>query len=267
MELNRDEFGALIIDNIKFGKYTDKHYIFNYKNERYYLKRCINIENIYNGLIAEFIAHDFGISCTHSDIYVDDGYYGYISKEINNNYKCKAIDEYLNEDKNNNLTDIWNIFSGNDNIMCSFVNVFLFDVLIANPDRHSLNLTIYNDEEIGMLYDNENMLNEDSYLYGFYSLQIDSDDYSMEIGEYNLLEKFLYRSDNLYLEILKSKLWIISEENLKSVFKRVENRLGVSMQESIKNKIIYKMKLNYDKINEVIKKYDRVNGYEYKFKL
>ena len=257
--MNRDEYGAIILDNINYSLLDSKHTKIVYNDTTYYLKRCIYIDRLYNELVAEFIARDYGIPCTYSDIYIRDGFYGYMSEDIGNKYNTMS---YIINDNNNNLNDIWNIlntkYSKIDTLkmMCDIVDLFLYDVLIGNFDRNNLNYSFYG-SGLGMLYDNENMLSEYSIYDGFYSLQVDDIDYNMDIGEYNLLDKFLSQSDSLYLDILKSKLWIIGFDNLNNIFERIEKRLGVSMQKTIKNRIINDMKTNYCMIKKVIKKYDK----------
>ena len=268
----RDEFGAIKIENINMNKYNDNHYKISYNDEIYYLKKSLNIESLYNGLVAEFLAKDYGISCAYSDIYINDGFYGYMSKDINKNSKYTPISELIKMDSSNNLLDIWNIlekkYCSYDvlKIMSNIVDIFLFDILIGNSDRHNMNYFIKNSIDVLpiTIIDNENMLNEYSIYDGFYSLQIDSEDYDMYVGEYNLLEKFIINSDSLYLDVLKSKLWIIEEQNLMNVFKRIEERLGVHMVEDIKKKILDKMNVNYTMISRVISKYDKGKKYEYK---
>lgn len=269
----RDEFGAIDLEHlpIKNLKYSDRdHATFYYNNIKYYLKRCSNIEKIYNELIAEELAHDYRIDCSYNDIAFDDQQYYFISADRRGvGDKYVSINEVLNlEDECNNLTDIWYaltlLYSDQiivQHLMDQLVDIFLFDVLIANVDRHSDNYgIIQNDDKVSFhyLFDNEKMLNQISIYEGGYSIGIDHDDYFIfENTGIHFLEKFLSVSDSYYLEYFKEKFNIISKENIVSVFNRVETKIDCPIHPTIKKQIIKKLDDNCQVINRVLCKFNK----------
>jgi hypothetical protein len=120
----------------------------------------------------------------------------------------------------------------NDNskrLMSQFINIFLFDVLIGNVDRNSNNIGFIIDENnninFSKLYDNESMLDIDSITNGKYAFKVYKDDDESK----NALYEFLNVSDIDYSNYLKDKLWIISEENLKNIFKRIKKEKNIEI--------------------------------------
>lgn len=265
----RDEFGAinleqLSIENLKYLNHN--HAIFYYNNIKYYLKRCLNIEKLYNELIAEELAHDYGIDCSYNDIVVQNGFYYSISSDMRNiDDKYTSMAEILKnlDDSYNNLTDIWNILTIMykeqlvvQKLMEQLIDIFLFDVLIANVDRHSMNYGIVqNNSEISFsyLFDNDGMLDPISIYSGGYSIGINRDDYFIfENNGVHFLEKFLNVSDSYYLEYFKNKFNILSEDNIASVFNRVEDKIGSQIHPIIQQKIVRKINDNCEVINSVL---------------
>ena len=174
------------------------------------------------------------------------------------------------DDCQNNLEDIWyglckkyNDQNIVEQLMEQIVNLFIFDVLLSNSDRHISNYgLIKNDKTISLapIFDNEYIL---SSLEGYYSLGIDSSDYRNE-QEIHFLSKFLEISDSRYIQLIKSKLWIISKENVLRTIERIEKRIGSSMQQNIKDEIIYKFNSHRQVINNILNKYNKEKKYEYK---
>lgn len=271
MSIKRDEFGAIKLGELQTDNkfrvvqpfYKNKAIIV-YNKELYYLKKCNKVKNIYNELIAEEIAHDYGIQVAETDLFEYDNDFGTISKSIYpSSDKILPLSNFI-DDKCNNLEDIWlkfdNLFDKDvtARLMDKLVDVFLFDVLIGNIDRHADNISLIkyeNEIDLLPLYDNENMLSSDSIKCGFYTLGVDSKDFNSN-AEHNILEKFFSYSDNIYLEKLKSKLWIIEEDNFEKILKRVEEKISASIHPRIRNELFYGMKENVDMIKRVISKFD-----------
>lgn len=277
MELKRNHQGFVDIGyllNNKDAKLKDSNSFFDkfcfiIGEDEYFYKRVVE-KNLYNELIAEELAKDFGIACAHYDIAVYDGKIGVISKNIfengDKNFEMKKI---LNGEDNNNLTDIWDTLLFRyknekivEKLMNEIVDVFMFDVLIGNSDRHTGNLQLVendNNVKICPLYDNERMLSSDSIKYGIYFMGIERDDYYRDIAfdeNRNLLFRFLNMSDNIYKEIFKSKLWIISNENINKVINRVENRINNNIPDYIKEFMKEQFSYNNKCINDVLRRVD-----------
>lgn len=277
MNTIRDDFGAVDLDllykdnQIKVIKpFLGSHAIIEYQNSIYYLKYIKSLYTLYNEMLAEFLAEDYGINVTYSDIFTYDGNYGMMSKEIKNNNDLYIPMTDIIEDHQNNLEDIWyglckkyNDQNIVEQLMEQIVNLFIFDVLLSNSDRHISNYgLIKNDKTISLapIFDNEYIL---SSLEGYYSLGIDSNDYRNDQGIHFLL-KFIEISDSRYIKLIKSKLWIISKENVLRTIERIEKRIGSSMQQNIKDEIIYKFNSHRQVINNILNKYNKEKKYEYK---
>ena len=68
-------------------------------------------------------------------------------------------------------------------------------------------------------------------LRSFVCITMDNKNYSSIIS--NLLEFKKISSIN-YANLITEKLWIISDENLQSIFKRIENKTGYPIPENVK---------------------------------
>ena len=187
------------INNIETFFNTGIHLEFDYNGETYFYKYNENI-NPYNELVAEELAKDYGISCVSYDLATLNRVKGVISrnyqkKNVNyifakdilsdafdgfNDGKCLNIDEY------NNLDSIWAAidyrYRGRKNkanityhLMKQIVDIFLFDIIICQYDRHNYNWEIMEEGDninISPLFDNERILEyreEDAFV----SLSID----------------------------------------------------------------------------------------------
>lgn len=269
MECVRDEYGAIELKKISYDIISEQemdHFIIKYKGQIYYLKYLKNThcDDLYNGLIAYELSKDYNIDVVYTDIFMYDNFYGILSKGIENEYDTYLpINKYI-EINNNNLEDIWNSLNNifNDKrqvakLMCEIVNMFIFDVLLGNIDRHIDNYGFIlknNWYSLAPLFDNEKILSNDSINECFYSIGVDSMDYNNY--DINILHKFLVYSDKMYLDMIKSKLWIIEQQNILKALNRIEERIGCSIQINIKESILKRFEINYDTINRVIKKYE-----------
>lgn len=253
LEELRDTNGFIDISNLKLNKLENHRNIYNldFNNKKYFFKTIFNISSIYNELIAEEIAKDYEIPSAHYDLAVLDGNIGVISENfLKDNETYTDMSSILKtiyndpEDKtnHNNLTDIWNalslIFKDEkiiSDLMEQIVNIFIFDILIANSDRHDENYGIITGTKTKMspVYDNNFMLSGISLYDGDYSIKVES---NMN-EEDNILNKFLSISSLEYTELLESKLWIIEEDNIDKIIKRVEERTNRKIEERFKKNI------------------------------
>lgn len=273
MEKYRNENGFIDISNLKSNS---KFYSFwfEYDGIKYYFKKRRSSLDVYNELIAEELAKDFDILSAHYDLAIYNGNKGVISKNfISENDKYIPMKDILinhheklcKVDKLNNLEDIWETLEDRykneeivEKLMNQLVDIFMFDSLIGNYDRHVSNLGIIenkNGVNFAPLFDNEKILS-DSILNGVYSLGVDRDDYYLKILKENFLIKFFRVSIPEYIEYYKSKLWIISDENIDKVLKRVEDRTNSMINENLKQKIRDKFEINRNMIENVL---DEIN--------
>lgn len=234
MYYNLDEAPIRIINK---GKVLD----FFYEGKEYFFKEAPYTE-ILKELLAEKIANRFGVACCHHFAACYQGKKGIVSEAAYGLYDSyKTIDEYCIEKnvgtntdrlKCNNLEDIWNNIeydidipdSAVKRIMDEVTDIFIFDALIANIDRHGKNFGIILDgknSRIAPVFDNGRMLDPISISYGKYNLCIESGETVINTKG-NHLYKFLDISDKRYTERFKEGLEIISDENLIELFNEIE---------------------------------------------
>lgn len=92
MELVNREDGFLDIS--KFKLHNELYVIIN--GVKYYFKECKDVKNVYNELIAEELAKDFGINCAHYDLAIRDDMIGVISEDIFSKYDGIIAEDFLN---------------------------------------------------------------------------------------------------------------------------------------------------------------------------
>ena len=245
--------------------------LFKYQDKFYFFKTNLSIEDRYNELIAEKIANKLGLKCAKYYLGEYCNYKGVVSEMFDvRNYK--SMDEFLysvyGDDcfEKNNLEDIWNALSikfnqeQTEKIMNDIVNVFLFDILIANNDRHANNLGLIikdNNVELAPIFDNDNMLREIAMNDGAFFLGIDRNDYynyvTGESKNDNVFDKFIRISDSEYTERLKRMLPLISDESINNIFKELEED-GVIVPKEKREDIIKRFRKNYNIIENKIYK-------------
>lgn len=202
--------------------------------------------DLYNELIAEELAHDYNIKCSHYDLveYMDN--LGVISENfLQDNDKFLLLYDVLKEyfKKNetlehNNFKDIYTALeykydsSIASKIIDELKNVYAFDVLVANIDRHDKNIGIIENDTISLspLFDNEKILSKDSIYEEIYSLRLD-DNYNEEINDK-----------------LEEKIWIIDNNNISKVFERIEYRINSNIPDFIKDETRYRFSENKKRI-------------------
>lgn len=242
---------------------------FTYHGNNYYYKADKDFEYAYNELIAKKIADRLGIPCCE---YYPANYkknQGVVTKMFDTKNYIPMIDileKYYSassksQDNENNLEDIWYAFDQmfdeetTARLMDELVNIFLFDVLIGNIDRHNENIGIIVDEKgarFAPLFDNEGMLDYEAINDGEYCLGIEKGDafgYNLDPQE-NLIYKFLKVSDTIYTERLAQMLPVISEKSLKEIFAELKSE-GVEIPEEIIADRLEKFAIN----RQMIKRY------------
>ena len=127
--------------------------------------------------------------------------------------------------------------------------MLMFDLIIANPDRHDKNIVFeMKNDSLGPIFDNELMLSRtvynDKFCFGVFP------------GERNTLDDFLNYMDEDTIKIFIDKIMIISKENIESVFERIEKRIGTKMDSVAKNLLMKKFEVQYAYLNEKIKEYN-----------
>lgn len=266
----RDSLGFIEIDKIDHGDICFfrgyNHFYFEYEGKKYYFKKTYSIDTIYNELIAEEIAHEFGISSLHYDLASYYGTIGVISEDFVKDGELILLSEILHDDSYNNLEQIrvsLIMHYGQeitDILMPELINIFMFDILIGNNDRHTDNIGfIQNKNGISLapVFDNDLMLSEIATEGDYYSMGIDRTDKNFD-G--HILKKFCGVYGDSYANSFEEKLGIISPENMERIFKRVEKRIGTEMNDMIKDKIRTNMFYYYQKLSKIME--ERVKRHE-----
>lgn len=271
----KDEEGFINLNDINLKNIKShnlyKNISFEYNNKIYYYKRCKKFFELYNEIIAEEIAKDFDLNYVHYDLAIFNDDYGVISENfIKDNYKYYTLEDiiktYYNDDidKHNNLIDIKKIFNlkGNENyniLFKEYLNIFIFDIIIGNMDRHLNNLIIeeINNNKHFLIFDNEEMLNNDSINYGIYSIGIDENDFHYCIDEYNYEDNFILKFLIVFNDknIICDKLYILEKEYIINLLKKIENERNIKIDINLKKYLINKFEKNKKMIEKNINKF------------
>lgn len=245
------------------------HFSFTHNGITYYFKYDEDI-NPYNELVAEELAKDFNIPHIKYDLAIYNSKKGVIStdfKEENINY-IKGEDIlsgfYIPDDDieiHNNLEEIWatleyryknhpNKTDITKKLMKRIVDIFMFDIITCQCDRHPNNWQIMesvDDVDVVPIFDNERII---SYIYENNVCLTMEEKSSGNL--YKNLHVFLNVSSEEYYNLIKDKMWIISGENLTSVFKRIEDKTGYPMSLEEKNDYLDAYEIHREKLQRVL---------------
>ncbi len=255
-----------------FMKNSGKFMIhFDYGGVNYFYKYNQNTIP-YNELIAAELAEDFGIDCVSYDLAVLNGKRGVISanyKKENAHYFSGSdllYDVYddidVDLEKYNNLGSIWEAlevkyetYSNKREIvyhlMQQIVNMFIFDIISCQYDRHSDNWEIVEDNDninLAPIYDNEGIL-ATSGKNSFVAMTMDENRHDIL---WKVLKKFQNISSEEFSNIIKEKLWIISEENLNRIFQRVEEKTGIEIPSVFKRYYLEEYQKHKNRLEKVL---------------
>lgn len=259
----RNQNGFIDIKKTQFKEDEKERYKLNIYGVDYYYK-YLTPEFLYNELIAEELAKKLNIPVAHYDIGILNGRPVSLSESfIKDGYTYLPISMIIDNRRNNNLELVWDClmkkyddFDLVAKLMDQLVNVFLFDVVSANSDRHFHNYGIlYKDDDINItpLFDNERILDVSRCIEEQrYNLGVDFDS-DMFTSPKNSLNKFLFYSDRRYTERLKSMLWAISSDSVEDILTKVEERVKTPLPESTKKIVRDRFSRNLNMIEESIK--------------
>lgn len=237
-------------------------------NELYYFKYKKFISP-YNELVINELAKDFGISTVDYDLAILNGKKGVLSKHFRKEDATYITGEKLLNDIDcdafgtaNNLETIWYALEHRykdhfnkekvvENLMNKIVNMFIFDIIVGQTDRHALNWEIEeceNNIDIAPIYDNEQIFinwQGNTYL----TLLVDEDSSYSSIKN---LETFKNISSDEYCDFIKNKLWIISDKNLESIFEKIKSKTGHPMPQEMKDYYLKEYQEHRKKLEKVL---------------
>jgi len=230
-------------------KGSSKAISFELFDEIYYFKFYKSISP-YNEIVAKELANDFGLPAVKYDLAILGNEKGVLSQNFRKkNAKYISGFDLLNNfgyigfGDDHNLENIWDSLeyryknSPNKNeivkkLMNKIVNIFIFDIIICHYDRHSLNWEIEESEnsiDIAPIYDNERLLMTKGDK-AWVSLTVDGEDSNLKKN----LQFFKSISEESFTNLIKDKMWIIGEENLNNIFKRIEDKTNYPMPLELK---------------------------------
>ena len=170
--------------------------------------------------------------------------------------------------KYNNLDDIWNALEYRykdkpnkkeivSKLMNQLVDLLIFDILVANSDRTYNNYQIEEGEDdinLAPIFDNEGVLYNCNNI-SFYVE--DSNNNLRNSNPYVELEKFLDYGDSAYINRIKDKLWIISDDNIEKVYEKISRKTGFEIPDGLAVDYMKEFMNHREKIEKIIEKYDK----------
>ena len=241
--------------------------------------------NHYAELLALELAKDFGIPCAQYDLAKICGHKGVTSKDIRKeNATYINLKDIIRKYHDNDLMDnfdlltIWkdlNKYYENRpdrekivaNLVSQIVDIFIFDVLVAQYDPYNLKIMEY-DGKVSMapIYDNEFM--QAKFRGTDFRFGVDEKLYSTDEDEKNdsededkdraliAFDRFLSISSTEFVKRVVDKMWVIGEDNLDKKFGIIERKTGdYPVPEDIKNKFIAKFTNHRKNLIEVLNKH------------
>ena len=253
-------------------------YLFSYQGKNYLFKRHKEKEKKYNELIAEKIAQRMGLPCAHyflgkyqkeevviSEMFDMKNYHSMrsILQEENPNYQ---------DQDDNNLSSIWIAFLNRfdqettERLMDQLVKIFLFDALIDNRDRHDENYgLIITEEDVSFapLFDHDAMFDEWSSYFHHFSMGIEKDDLKNHLINSNtkteeMLEKFLWVSDDKYRDDLKEYLKWIRPDSIQEILEELKQE-GVKISKEEEELIHMMFSDNVRRIEAILEEIGKKN--------
>lgn len=276
-----------LINKIK-KNHTGTTFSFDYKGETYFYKYSSYKEsghsifiNPYSELVAEELASDFGIPCASYDLAILKNCKGVLSKDFRKSgmnyflwdsiFNEKKINYYVSNSENdlvkkhrsprNVLDDIWDLLEMRypnqretiSYLMKKIVDIYIFDIITDQLDRHEENLQIMeclDAVDIAPIYDNERILLGTGIM--------DIVNLGVEFGRgfseniFTSIKRFQAASGDEFSSIIYDKMWIIGEENLYSVFERIEKKTGYPMPEESKQYYLDEYRKHYEKLLNIL---------------
>lgn len=238
---------------------------FNLGEDEFFFKYNKSMFDVYNELIAEEFAKDYGLECAHYDLGYFHGFRGVITKNFVKPGEsfycgCNLMEKVFNNDEDklfnsvsyNNLEFYKSVLD--EEQFENLINIFLFDVLLGNCDRHENNIGFIKDEfgdRLSPIYDNEKILSDASIIHGFYRLSVNKEDdlknFFLDPLRYkNIFRKFILKYKRS--ELVREKLDIISKTNIEKVLDRVEERIEENIPDSKREKTKLLLLNNAEKI-------------------
>lgn len=171
---------------------------------------------------------------------------------------------------NNNLEKIWFALEdrykdrGNmqeivKNIMKKIIDVFILDIITGQVDRNATNLEIveYEDGTVDLqpIFDNGRAMLNDP-MSTTVCLTVDHD-YWRNLSD--VIERFYLFSSSEFNGLLLNCLWVIENENIKSILDRVEEKIGCKLDDKLRDLYLLRFKIYYEFLQDEFEYIQRRN--------
>ncbi len=226
-----------------------------------------------------------------------------IMDELNEMYEENFTEMSNGIIKANNLFDLWavvdiycklnNYNHENSNIIIKkLVNLFLYDIITSQGDRHSDNWGLIVNQQmkfisLSPIYDNSNLCNLNrskafdtivSYIESLKSsnihikkkeniekrlkasinherssLKVEPEDISLKNNNIVMINEFINESSREINEEILNIINKLTEENINKIYKKIENKIKVMIPDKVKLVVSETIKLNIEEIRKVLK--------------
>ncbi len=175
--------------------------------------------------------------------------------------ELRELNEYFErKDKgiiNNSLEKIWFALENRykdrvdmqevvKNIMKKIIDVFILDIITGQLDRNATNLEIveYEDGKVDLqpIFDNGRAMLNDPILTNV-CLTVDHD-YWRNLSD--VIERFERFSSSEFSDLFIDYLWVIENENIKSILDKVEEKIGCKLDDELRDMYLLKFKIYYE---------------------
>lgn len=255
--------------------------------KEYMFKTCTKKEAIKEILASEMLEY-VGIEHASYDLACINGDYGVITRNLKKDY-CNYISgdelvqtyyEFIDPDvikdkddfdkRFNNLSDIWDMleikYYSHPNkknivkeVMYKLTEKFMFDILTCQWDGASYNWVIEESENFATLFpihDNEKMLDGLNVSYEFNeNLKVEEDYEIHKRTKYKYLDeirKFLQYSDERFRYEFKNLVDTLTPNNIRYIFRGIENNIGEKIDFKIKNEIISMYEYIHGELSKIL---------------
>lgn len=247
------------------------------EEKKFVYKKCVGIikkddedyyfKESYEGgveLVASELANLVNINCINYEIVKIKNRYYYFSKALPKEKFCTFEKLHIPV---KNLYSIWNELEVSfpqykDKLMHQLIKIYLFDILLLNPDRNEGNIGLYYDkDDINLI-----ILDNERSFYGVGKSNISSKfdkkdklkDGHMFIAPgipsianfLNELEYFIKTSSDEYIEMLNNLLDILTPEVVMNTFELVESKNNIELP--MKDEYIRRYEINYYYVKELL---------------
>ena len=275
------------------------------QNHKKILKKLMNLYN--NSLIHSNILEQINIKNIEN---FDDNLVNYYLNEFE--IIINDLNEMYDDDftglsngiiRANNLFDLWSVIDiycklnnynhENSNLIIKkLVNLFLYDIITSQGDRHSDNWGLIVNEQskyisLSPIYDNSNICNLNrskafntivTYIEGLKaskvhikkkeniekrlkasiyheksSLKVEPEDISLKNNNIVMINEFVKESSREINEELLKMINILTEENINKIFDNIESKIKVAIPSEIKLVVLETIKINIEEIKKAIK--------------